>query len=105
MGCTPRLLQKLSKEFELFMASLDAGTEKKISNRWEQEIHRPLTMNHYLWDTINKLRDERMVNKLNNLATIRRISKNLIVQALKSDVGNDSNESQEVNDMLDMLKS
>lgn len=102
-----RLLQTFSKEFELFMGNLDTSTAKEISNVLEREIHRPLTMNHYLWDNINKLRDKRMLNKLNKLTTNEEgmISKDLIVQALKSDVGNDSNESQEVDDMLDMLKS
>ena len=69
----------------------------------------PMTENHYLWDTINKIRDDRTAQKIDGLATdpndegYVKVSKAALKKMLESDVGNDSNESQEVQDMIDML--
>ena len=68
-----------------------------------------MTENHYLWDTINKIRNERTAKKIDGLApdpndqSLVRVSKATLKAMLNSDIGNDSNESQEVQDMIDML--
>lgn len=100
---------RLSSAFENFIVKASADATAKMEIVLYQETQIPLTVNHYLWDTINKLRDERLLEKLDILPTKGDdddlLSAAAVVAALKSDVGNDSNESQEVNDMIDMLKS
>ena len=67
----------------------------------------PSTENHYLFDTINSIRNKRMEDKIKAMPSPNghngMLQKDSIIAMLKSNVGNDSNESQEVQDMIDFL--
>jgi len=80
----------------------------------------PSTENHYLWDTINKIRNDRTEKQIMAMSDAvvydnggnqqRRVGgyvkKTEVTAMLKSTLsGNTSNESQEVQDMLDMLSA
>lgn len=105
----PKLNDRLSRAFERYIVKVNTDAAAKMKILLYQETQIPLTMNHYLWVTINKLRDERILKKVNISAEplngIEYARKSTIVAALKSDVGNDSNKSQKVNAMIDILKS
>lgn len=77
----------------------------------------PSTENHYLWDTINKIRNDRMEKQIMAMSDAlvydasrtqvkNYVKKTEVTAMLKSTLsGNTSNESQEVQDMLDMLSA
>ena len=69
----------------------------------------PSTENHYLWDTINKIRNQRVIEKINSLCSPDGhdglVEKAAIIAMLQSSIGDDSNESQEIQDMLDLLSA
>lgn len=70
--------------------------------------HIPVTMNHYFYDNLNKIRNDRNIKKIDALQSDYEpgyLSIETVKALLKSDIGNDSNESQEVQDMLDILQA
>jgi len=99
--------------------------QKKVIDRLNKLIVQecsPSTENHYLWDTINKIRNDRIEKKINAMsdAAVYRygvassarvlatghIKKSEVIAMLKSSLeGNISNEAQEVQDMIDMLSA
>jgi len=84
----------------------DQKASERLTVLAEQELL-PTTENHYLYDTINKIRNERMEASLRSLNPDKdgNVSKTAVLAMLKSTVGNDSNESQEVQDMIDVLSA
>ena len=97
----------------------------RLSKLIEQECS-PSTENHYLWDTINKIRNDRIEKKIKamsdgvvyersapgplNDSTLRSapgyVKKDEVIAMLKSTLEGDiSNEAQEVQDMIDMLSA
>ena len=101
----PPLAKRLKSELSAHLEASCSEAQERLGRLLEQEM-RPCTENHYLWDTINKLRNERLESKIDGLATkvgepefVRKVD---VIAMLKSDVGNDSNESQEVQDMIDI---
>ena len=80
-----------------------AEAEEQLATLLEQE-KRPCIENHYLWDTITKIRNERLEHTIKNLTGLRgepeNVRKGDVIAMLKSDGGNDSSESQEVQDMI-----
>ena len=105
-----KLGSRIEAEISSHFDAMDARAVGQLEQLLEQDLM-PMTENHYLWDTINKIRDDRTAQKIDGLATdpddqsLVRVSKAALKAILKSDVGNDSNESQEVRDMIDMLKA
>ena len=82
------------------------AADKKAGDRLEELLQGellPSTENHYLWDTLNKIRNDRMVAKIDALGEDEKLPKAAVIAMLKSDIGNSSNESQEVQDMIDLL--
>ena len=98
----------IEEEISLHFDEMDACAVSQLNQLLEQDMI-PMTENHYLWDTINKIRNERTAKKIDGLApdpndkSLVRVSKATLKAMLNSDIGNDSNESQEVQDMIDML--
>lgn len=88
----------------------------RLDKLLEQECS-PSTENHYLWDTINKIRNERTRKKIEEMADaqaythtrvplIGYVKKTEVIALLQSTMdGNASNESQELQDMIDMLSA
>jgi hypothetical protein len=107
----PLLAKKLKAELAAYIDLCAVEAERRLDALLEQE-KMPSTQNHYLWDTINKIRNQRMEDKINALPNFAVSPNQLgeppqwktsVIAALKSDIGNDSNESQEVQDMIDYL--
>ena len=98
----------IEEEISSHFDEMDACAVGQLNQLLEQDMI-PMTENHYLWDTINKIRNERTAQKIDGLApdpndeSLVRVSKATLKGMLNSDIGNDSNESQEVQDMIDML--
>ena len=69
----------------------------------------PSTENHYLFDTLNKIRNDRITSQINSMPPSDGhpgfVKKDDVIAMLKSSIGNDSNESQEVDDVIDMLSA
>jgi len=85
--------------------SCAAAAGKRLEKLLEPE-NLPSTENHYLFDTINKIRNKRMADKIKalpNQGGAGCVNKDTIIAMLQSNIGNDSNESQEVQDMIDFL--
>lgn len=101
------LREFLGKVFQAHLKKTESDASLGMKTLLEQETEIPMTMNHYLWDTINHLRDDQTLRRLRVLEspTSDLVCMKEVIAALKSDIVNESNESQEVNDMLDMLKA
>ena len=104
----PVLGAKLKSEIMLYMSSADKEATLRLKILAKQELM-PCTENHYLYDTINKTRNDRIKEMVNELSTYPHdasyVSKTELLAIISSDVGNESNESQEVQDMIDILSS
>jgi len=104
----PLLAEHLKSTVSAHIASVDSEAAQRLSALAEQELL-PCTENHYLYDTINKIRNQRTETKMKALdrhpSFEGYVSVVSVVAALNSSVGNDSNESQEVQDMIDMLSA
>ncbi|GMI50605.1 hypothetical protein ScalyP_jg4265 [Parmales sp. scaly parma] len=98
----PSLTSRLVDEVEAFVAEADDTARSDLDSLIHRELL-PSTENHYLFDTINKIRNERITNKVNKLSDP--VTKSAIIAMLKSDIGNESNESAEVQDMIDILSA
>jgi len=110
----PALVTKMMIHFREYVAEADKIAARRLTELIQQEF-RPMTENHYLWDTINKMRNQRLEAKVKALEEIlctarggqrqacKAVRTDILLAAMKSSVGSDSNESQEVQDMIDML--
>ena len=112
--------QNLSFLINLQLQNFLEENQKKVLQRLERLIIQecsPSTENHYLWDTINKIRNERIEKMIQGMseATVYsnartlcegHVKKTEVIALLKSKLeGDASNESQEVQDMIDMLSA
>jgi hypothetical protein len=99
--------------------------QEEVANRLSKLIVQecsPSTENHYLWDTINKIRNDRIEKKIKAMSDgavhVRTgnpvnyapapgyVKKDEVIAMLKSTLEGDiSNEAQEVQDMIDMLSA
>ena len=100
----PSLADELHKQLKGHLESCKAEADDRLAKLLDAE-KMPSTENHYLWDTINKTRNKRLENKINDMGTGSSVSKASVIAILRSDIGNDSNESQEVQDMIDYLSA
>ena len=101
----PRLADKLGLQLHDHVQSCAAAAKARLETLLEPE-NLPSTENHYLFDTINKIRNQRMEDKIKALPdqeTAGHVHKDTVIAMLRSNIGNDSNESQEVQDMIDFL--
>jgi hypothetical protein len=93
----------LNSVLKAHVETCSAEAEEQLATLLEQE-KRPCIENHYLWDTITKIRNERLEHTIKNLTGLRgepeNVRKGDVIAMLKSDGGNDSSESQEVQDMI-----
>ena len=81
------------------------GDSKRLNSLHVQELH-PSTKNHYLWDTITKIRNARMERKVSAVFNGHgTASREAVLAMLKVAEGRGSNEAQEVQDMTDMLSA
>ena len=103
---SPPLAKKLKSVLFTYMETCGGDAQECLQRLLEQE-KMPCTENHYLWDTINKQRNERMEQKVNSISRDGPqgpyVLTSSVIAMMKSDIGNDSNESQAVQDMIDML--
>jgi hypothetical protein len=104
----PILSDRLIEEAKAFVEEQDAFAIENLRLLMYNELL-PSTENHYLMDTINKIRNERYTKKIKDLSSPTDhegfITKDAVIALLKSDLGNDSNESQEVDDTIDILSA
>ena len=114
----PRLCDRLLADIDKYYKTIQEIVRERLGALLDQEKI-PSTENHYLWDTINKLRNDRVEKKINGIsdATVYEkkssstalasgyVKKTELIEILKSTLGNASNESQEVDDMIDMLEA
>ncbi len=100
----PRLAEKMKEELHIHFAEMKSSASRRLQTQLTLE-KTPSTENHYLWDTINKIRDDRMAQRVKAEAHKNNISVDTVCALMKSDVGKSSNESQEVQDMIDMLQA
>jgi GTP-binding protein EngB required for normal cell division len=105
-GNLPRLSDMLSQQLHDHIRSCTKNAEKQLNALLEQE-KLPSTENHYLYDTINKIRNKRMEDKIKAMPEPSghdgHLQKDTVIAMLQSNIGNASNESQEVQDMIDFL--
>ncbi len=100
----PYLLQDMKEEVITHLDETKAETSRKLLKLLQSEKI-PFTENQSLWDTINKIRDDRLREKLKSLDRgDNLVDIDAVYEFLRSDIGSSSNESQEVQDMIDMLK-
>ena len=103
----PYLAHALKLEVGRIMKAADkmaAGNVASSSLLRNEEV--PSTENHYLFDTLNKIRNDRLVAKIDALGPGEDTSTKEAVKAmLRSTIGDESNESQEVQDMIDYLSA
>eukprot|EP00758_Cryptobia_borreli_P011818 Tbor_TRINITY_DN5693_c1_g1::TRINITY_DN5693_c1_g1_i8::g.9265::m.9265/K14754/MX1; interferon-induced GTP-binding protein Mx1 len=107
---------RLNHFLEKFFMKNREEITRRLAKLLEQECS-PSTENQYLWDTINKLRNERIEDKIESIPDASvfgrnkesldgYVSKSEIIAMLKSNIeGDASNEAQEVQDMIDMLSA
>jgi hypothetical protein len=102
----PALQSRLITDVTAFVESADTLATERLDQLIYTELL-PSTENHYLWDTLNKIRDQRVTKKVEEMSTIKDgwVDKKAVLALLKSDLGNESNESAEVTDMIDMLSA
>eukprot|EP00947_MAST-08B_sp_MAST-8B-sp1_P002762 g2762.t1 len=98
----PTLAGEMKKRIRSGLQAADKKADLRLEELLQGELL-PSTENHYLWDTLNKIRNDRMVAKIDALGEDEKLPKAVVVAMLKSDIGNSSNESQEVQDMIDLL--
>jgi hypothetical protein len=99
-----RLSCRLVEEIQAFVGEQDVDAIEKLKQLRYMELL-PSTENHYLWDTINKIRNDRSASKIMSMTSDHEgfVSKDSVIAMLKSDLGNQSNESAEVDDTIDFL--
>ena len=102
---TPTLLAQMKVIVQQELERANDSTTERLNSLHVQELH-PSTKNHYLWDTITKIRNARMERKVsavfNGSGTA---SREAVLAMLKVAEGRGSNEAQEVQDMTDMLSA
>ena len=91
----PGLSEKINLELKAHLKTCSTDAVKKVHTLLEQEKI-PCTENHYLWDTIIKIRNQRMEDKIMSMKSPtnhpEHLAKSQVIAMLKSDIGNDSNE-------------
>ena len=116
----PRLQSCINLTMQNFFDRNQDEVVRKVHKLVVQECS-PSTENHYLWDTINKIRNDRIEKKIEAMsdAAVYKlmmggsyavapgyVKKSEVIAMLKSTLeGNISNEAQEVQDMIDMLSA
>ena len=104
----PRLAAHLKN---LAVQELNQANNEAVSrlDKLLQIERSPSTENHYLFDTLNKIRNDRITRQINSMPSsdghLGFVKKDDVIAMLKSSIGNDSNESQEVDDVIDMLSA
>ena len=91
----PGLSEKIKLELKAHLKTCSTDAVKKVHALLQQEKI-PCTENHYLWDTIIKIRNQRMEDKIMSMKSPtnhpEHLAKSQVIAMLKSDIGNDSNE-------------
>ena len=116
----PKLASLVNATLRSFFLKSQASVVQRLARLIVQECS-PSTENHYLWDTINKIRNDRVKKKINAMAdsSVRErvsggqyqraegfVRKSDVIAMLQSTLSGDiSNEAQEVQDMIDMLSA
>jgi len=117
----PRLQSCINLTMQNFFDRNQDEVVRKVHKLVVQECS-PSTENHYLWDTINKIRNDRIEKKIEAMSDAvvykksfhsstysiepGHVKKSEVIAMLKSTLeGNISNEAQEVQDMIDMLSA
>ena len=107
----PEIAPKFKRALAEAHQRVEARVRKELKELLEKESV-PSTENHYLYDTLNKIRGQRLLDDLKSVfepdGTNTYTDKQVITQlerAVAACVGNRSNEEQEAQEMVDMLRT
>lgn len=106
---------EIAPKFKRALAEAHQRVEARVRNELKELLNKesvPSTENHYLYDTLNKIRGQRLLDDLNSVfepdGTNTYTDKQVLTQlerAVAACVGNRSNEEQEAQEMVDMLRT
>ena len=101
---TPTLLAQMKVIVQQELERANDSTTERLNSLHVQELH-PSTKNHYLWDTITKIRNARMERKVSAVFNGHgTASREAVLAMLKVEEGR-GNEAEEVQAMTDMLSA
>ena len=107
----PEIAPKFKRALAEAHQRVEARVRKELKELLKKESV-PSTENHYLYDTLNKIRGQRLLDDLKSVfepdGTNTYTDKQVITQlerAVAACVGNRSNEEQEAQEMVDMLRT
>ena len=107
----PEIAPKFKRALAEAHRRVEARVRKELKELLKKESV-PSTENHYLYDTLNKIRGQRLLDDLKSVfepdGTNTYTDKQVVTQlerAVAACVGNRSNEEQEAQEMVDMLRT
>eukprot|EP00750_Incisomonas_marina_P033381 INCI9826.2.p1 GENE.INCI9826.2~~INCI9826.2.p1 ORF type:complete len:844 (+),score=159.11 INCI9826.2:491-3022(+) len=102
----PVLARELQRNIETELEKANQQLTAKLEEQIAVECF-PETENHYLYDTLKKIRKRKIAEKVENLATDKAgyVKKEAVLQLLHSGVEGRSNEQQELDDLTAYLKA
>eukprot|EP01043_Picozoa_sp_COSAG02_P044779 COSAG02_NODE_4031_length_5883_cov_4.307746_4_plen_398_part_00 len=90
-GLTDALTQLVTSQ----ISTMTTEATQQLGKLLLPEMTMPSTENHYLFDTLNKIRNDRVAKKIKELADDSgNVKADQVLAMLQSTIGNDSNESQ-----------
>ena len=106
---------EIAPKFKRALAEAHRRVEARVRNELKELLNKesvPSTESHYLYDTLNKIRGQRLLDDLKSVfepdGTNTYTDKQVITQlerVVSACVGNRSNEEQEAQEMVDMLRT
>ena len=106
---------EIAPKFKRALAEAHQRVEARVRDELKELLKKesvPSTENHYLYDTLNKIRGQRLLDDLKSVfepeGTNTYTDKQVVTQlerAVAACVGNRSNEEQEAQEMVDMLRT
>jgi hypothetical protein len=91
----PELTDALTRLVKAEVSTMATEATGQLGKLLLPEMTMPSTENHYLFDTLNKIRNDRVAKKIKELAdSSDNIKADQVLAMLQSTIGNDSNESQ-----------
>jgi hypothetical protein len=91
----PELTDALTQLVTSQISTMTTEATQQLDKLLLPEMTMPSTENHYLFDTLNKIRNDRVAKKIKELADDSgNVKADQVLAMLQSTIGNDSNESQ-----------
>lgn len=104
---TPTLARVINELIEEQLSEANVVLQNNLCERIEIELD-PDTENHYLYDTLNKIRNAKMTKMVADMPSSddgKFVSKEAVLKLLQSAVGGQSNRNQELDDLIAYLKA